>query len=289
MTTDKERDERRHNDRPCGDRRRSACGIDSDLHTHTGFSDDCGVSMDEMLQSAYGQGIKTLAVTDHYDPGYPDPEFPFTIDFEKYQQALLAAKEQYAGKMEIFTGLEVGIMEGQFKAANEIIDAFPYDLIIGSFHCLRDLDLYTYNYTDVDGPAMLEDFYTYMYDCLKVFDNYDIIGHFSILDRYIGKLYSYEPCEDVIHEILKLMVHKGKGIEINTSSFKYGTDAWLPRESILRRYRELGGELLTFGSDAHSPEHYRSHFDEAVELAKTLGYRYHCLFRQRKPEFLPLP
>ncbi len=59
--------------------------IDCDFHTHTGFSDDCDVSVEEMLKSAADQGIRTLAVTDHYDPGYPDPEFPFTIDFKKYQ------------------------------------------------------------------------------------------------------------------------------------------------------------------------------------------------------------
>lgn len=262
--------------------------ITCDMHTHTGFSDDCCVSMEEMLEGALESGIRTLAVTDHYDPGYPDPEFPFTISFDRYHQALLDATAQYAGRMEILTGLEVGIMEGQFGAADEIINGFPYDIIIGSFHCHRGDDLYTYDFTDVDGPAMLEDFYTYMHECLSVFDNYDVVGHFSILDRYIGKLYDYGPFEDVIDEILKIMVHKGKGIEINTSSFKYGTGTWLPRESILRRFRDLGGDILTFGSDAHSPQHYRFHFDEAAELARSLGYRYHCIFRQRKPDFLPL-
>ena len=261
---------------------------DCDFHTHTGFSDDCYVSVEDMLKGAADQGIKTLAVTDHYDPGYPDPEFPFTIDFKKYQETMMAAREKYRGIMDIKIGLEVGIMEGQFDAANSIIDAFPYDIILGSFHCLRDTDLYTFDFTGVDGPAMLEDFYTYMYDCLRKFDNYDVVGHFSILDRYIGELYDYAPFEDVIDEILRLLVSSGKGLEINTSSFKYGTGTWLPRESILRRYKELGGEILTFGSDAHSPEHYRFHFDDAVELARAIGFRYYCIFDQRKPEFLPL-
>jgi len=262
--------------------------IPCDMHTHTGFSDDCYVPMAEMLEGALKNGLSTLAITDHYDPGYPDPEFPFTIDFAQYQKALLDAKAQYADKMELLTGLEVGIMEGQFEAAHRVINDFPYDIIIGSFHCHRGADLYTYDFTDVDGPAMLEDFYTYMHECLTVFDNYDVVGHFSILDRYIGRLYDYSPFEDIIDEVLKLIIHKGKGIEINTSSFKYGTGTWLPRESILRRYRQLGGELLTFGSDAHAPEYYRFHFEEAAELAKNLGFKYYCIFRQRKPKFLTL-
>lgn len=259
-----------------------------DMHTHTGFSDDCRTPIEEALAAASKMGIKILAVTDHYDPGYPDPEFPFTIAFEQYQQALLSAKERYAGSMEILAGLEVGIMHGQFEAANEVIDAFPYDFILGSFHCHRGEDLFTFDFTDIDGPAMLEDFYTCMYECLREFDNYDVVGHFSIPDRYIGKLYDYAPFEDVIDEVLKLMIHNGKGIEINTSSFKYGIGTWLPRESILRRYRALGGEILTFGSDAHSPEYYRYRFDEAVEFAKSLGFRYYNVFHERKPEFLPL-
>ena len=75
--------------------------IDCDFHTHTGFSDDCDVSVEEMLKSAADQGIRTLAVTDHYDPGYPDPEFPFTIDFKKYQETMLKAREEYKGTMDI--------------------------------------------------------------------------------------------------------------------------------------------------------------------------------------------
>lgn len=270
------------------DKLNEICRLDCDFHTHTGFSDDCDIPPEKMLESAYAKGIKTLAVTDHYDPGYPDPEFPFTIDFEAYQKRLQKLKEEYQGRMEILTGLEVGIMDGQFEAANKIINAFPYDFIIGSFHCYRGKDLYTYDYSNIDGPAMLEDFYTWMYDCLKEFDNYDILGHFSILDRYIGKLYDYAPVEEIIDEILKLLIQRGKGIEINTSSFKYGTGTWLPRESILKRYRQLGGEILTFGSDAHDPQYYQYHFNDAVELAKSLGYRYYCKFRERKPEFIAL-
>lgn len=265
------------------------CVLDCDFHTHTAFSDDCYATTEDLLEGAFKKGIKTLAITDHYDPGYPDPEFPFIIDFDGYHKMLPEMQKKYAGKMEILAGLEVGIMHGLFEEAHKAIEAYPYDVIIGSFHCHRGADLYTYDFTDVDGPAMLEDFYTYMYECIREFDNFDIVGHFSILDRYIGKIYDYTPFEDVIDEVLKLIVNKGKGLEINTSSFKYGTGIWLPRESILKRYLELGGEILTFGSDAHDPKYYQYHFNDAVEFAKKMGFKYYCEFRQRKPEFIPLP
>lgn len=140
-------------------------------HTYR-VSDDCDMSVSDMLEGAVARGIKILAVTDHYDPGYPDPEFPFIIDFDNYHKAMLEAREKYSGTLDLRIGLETGIMEGQFDAANEAISAFPYDVIIGSFHCHRSSDLYRYDFTDTDGPAMLEDFYTYMYDCLKEFSNY---------------------------------------------------------------------------------------------------------------------
>lgn len=265
------------------------CVLDCDFHTHTAFSDDCYATTEDLLEGALAKGIKTLAITDHYDPGYPDPDFPFIIDFDGYHKMLPEMQKKYAGKMEILAGLEVGIMEGQFEEARKSVSVYPYDIIIGSFHCHRGADLYTYDFTDVDGPAMLEDFYTYMYECIREFDDFDIVGHFSILDRYIGKIYDYKPFEDVIDEVLKLVVNKGKGLEINTSSFKYGTGIWLPRESILERYHELGGEILTFGSDAHDPKYYQYHFNDAVEFAKQIGFKYYCKFRQRKAEFFPLP
>lgn len=262
---------------------------DCDFHTHTGFSDDCDVPMHEMIQGAIQQGIKTLAVTDHHDPGYPDPEFPFLLDFDTYLSTLTRAKNYYSDRIDIKIGMEVGILKGHFHEAEERISAFPFDVIIGSFHCMRHCDMYKFDFDHADCPALLKDFYEYMYECLCEFSNFDILGHLSILDRYIGRIYDYKPYEADIDEILKFIIKNGKGLEINTSSFRYGTDSWLPRESILKRYHELGGEILTFGSDAHSPEYYQYHFGDAVELAKSIGFKYYCKYTQRKPEFYTLP
>lgn len=272
------------------------CLIDCDFHTHTGFSDDCYVEFETMINGAIASGIKTLAITDHYDPGYPDPEFPFTLDFEDYHKTVDAAIEKYRGIIDIRKGMEIGIWGGMYndkltnlEEADRAVNAYHHDYIIGSFHCMRKDDLYRYDFSKADGPAELEDFYKFMYESLNKFDNFDVMGHFSIIDRYIDKIYDYAPVEDTIDEILKLLIAKGKGIEINTSSFKYGTGIWLPRESILSRYLELGGEILTFGSDAHEPKYYQYHFNDAVELAKSLGFKYYSTFKDRKPEFHKIP
>lgn len=267
----------------------SKCLIDCDFHTHTGFSDDCYVDFDTMLEGAVAAGIKTLAITDHHDPGYPDPEFPFQLDFENYHKTVDAAREKYAGILDIRKGIEMGIWADFLDESKHYVTSYDYDFVIGSFHCMRKDDLYRYDFASADGPAELEDFYRYVYECLTEFRDFDIMGHLSIIDRYIGKLYDYSPVEDTIDEILKLLIESGKGIEINTSSFKYGTGTWLPRESILRRYIQLGGEILTFGSDAHDPKYYQYHFDDAVNFAKSIGFKYYCTFKERKPEFHRLP
>lgn len=256
-----------------------------DYHTHTAFSDDCDVPMSKMIEEAILCGITELAVTDHYDPGYEDSEFPFILDFDAYHSALLDAGQKYADRITIVNGMEIGIMDSQLEECRRAVRTFPYDFIIGSFHCLRSEDLYRYDYSKVNGPELLEDFYTYVNKCLKEYKDYDIVGHLTIIDRYIGEIYDYRPYMDILEDTLKTVIDDGKGLEINTSSFKYGTGIWLPREEVLKLYHELGGEILTFGSDSHRPEYFRDHFNEARDLAKNLGFRYECTFRQRKPEF----
>ena len=256
-----------------------------DYHTHTAFSDDCDVPMEEMLLGAVKSGIKELAITDHYDPGYEDPEFPFTLDFEAYYKALWDAEKRYQDRLTIVKGMEIGIMDTQFDECRRAVHDFPYDIIIGSFHCLGKDDLYRYDFSQADGPSKLEEFYLYVNRCLKEYQDYDIAGHLTIIDRYIGEIYDYKPYMDILEDTLKVIIYNGKGLEINTSSFEYGTGIWLPRKEILKLYQELGGEILTFGSDSHDPSHFMDHFEEAKELAKSLGFKYQCTFRKRKPDF----
>lgn len=259
-----------------------------DYHTHTVFSDDCDVSIEEMIDGAVSRHLTEMAITDHYDPGYPDPDFPFELDFPAYFNTLMEMEQKYEGKINIVKGMEVGIMDTELDAAKNAVQKYPFDMIIGSFHCLGQTDLFTCDYANTDVPAMIEEFYTYVYRCLKEYKDYSIVGHLTIIDRYVDKIYDYKPYMDILDEILKMIIYDGKGIEINTSSFKYGMGIWLPREEVLSHYRRLGGEILTFGSDSHDPQHFGDHFKEAHALAEKLGFRYFTRFKGMKPEFVKL-
>ena len=122
--------------------------------------------------------------------------------------------------------------------------------------------------------------------------DFDVLGHIDYVIRY-GKekerAYSYHKYADVIDEILKTLIHNGKGLELNTAGWKYGLSFAHPHPDILKRYRELGGEILTVGSDGHKPEHIAYDFHRINDLLKECGFKYYTEFRQRKPYFCALP
>ena len=126
---------------------------------------------------------------------------------------------------------------------------------------------------------------------IHAFDGFDVYGHIDYVVRYgptKNANYSWTQYQDVIDEILKLLIENGKGIEINTGGFKYGLGHPNPTEGIIRRYRELGGEIITIGADAHAPQHIGYDFQKVPDILKEAGFEYFTVFKQRKPEFLKL-
>lgn len=262
-----------------------------DYHSHTFYSDDSRAPMKDMVEAACHAGLKELAITDHYDPDYPDQNFPFELDIPDYFAALEKIKKEYEKKIKIIRGIEIGIQHGSTlekcsKAAND----YDFDFVLGSFHCAHGFDLYQSEYFRLRTPKeAYVDFYTYMYDCLKVYKDYDVLSHFNIIDRYTKERPANDVYMDMVYEILKMIIADGKGIEFNTSSFRYGLgELTTPSAEILSLYRELGGEIITAGSDAHKPAHIADHLDLAYERIKNAGFRYITTFERRKPSFIPL-
>ena len=170
--------------------------------------------------------------------------------------------------------------------------AWPFDFIIGSTHVCSGKDPY---YPDFyEGRTESEAYRAYFEDELKnvqMYDCFDSAGHLDYVVRYgpsRNRDYSYHAYADILDEILKTLISKEKAIECNTAGFKAGLGHPHPTEDVLRRYRELGGELLTLGSDAHQTEHLGYEFRKTGELLKSLGFRYYTIYRNRRPEFLPL-
>ena len=246
--------------------------------------------MKEMIEAACKMGIREMAVTDHYED-YSDQEFPFELDFSNYHKALTDMKESYKNRIKVLKGIEIGIQHGKVLEKCKVhAKEFDYDFIIGSFHFAEGYELYRNGFFE---NRSAEDsyvaFYTYMRDCLLNYKEYDVLGHFNIIDRYTDRIPSDTVYMDMVEEILKIIITDGKGIEINTSSFRYGMrDRTTPPLEVLQLFKDLGGEIITIGSDAHRAKDIGYRLDFAVEMIKSVGLKYLATYDQRKLNFVKL-
>ena len=258
-----------------------------DMHNHTLYSDDSNATMKSIIDAGVQQGLKGIAITDHYDPDYPTPEFQFTPDFPAYQNEMEELKEAYRNKIEVILGIEIGIQHGKtLDKCRSAAREYPYDFILGSFHCAHGKDLYVDYFNGWSIEEAYHGFYQYMIDCLENYHDFDVLGHINIVDRYTSRIPTYGPYMEEIEAILRLLVDRGKGLEINTSSFRYNLgDVTTPTQEILALYKEVGGEIITLGSDAHSPRHVGYKLDWAEDFAKSHGFRYYAHYKNRLPIF----
>ncbi len=256
-----------------------------DYHTHTSFSDDSSARIEDMIDSAYYLGYSEIAITDHYDPMYPNRDLPFDLDFNAYHNKLNEMRKKYETRIKVVKGIEIGLQKKALSLCRNAALAFDYDFILASFHCAENKELYGGDF--FKGRTLDQSyiaFYTYMHDCLIAYKDYSVIGHFNILDRYSSGIPRENVYFDIIESILKLIIADGKGIEINTSSFRYGMgDRMTPALSIIRLYKSLGGEIITIGSDAHYPEDVGYKLDFLPEFLKSQGFKYITTFDNQLP------
>lgn len=256
-----------------------------DYHIHSSFSDDSKAPMIDMIEAAYAIGLSEVAITDHYDPEYANQTTPFTLDFEAYHAALNQYSEDYKGKLKVIKGIELGLQKKVLKLCSSTVDSFDYDFILGSFHCAENKELYGGDFFKHRTVAQAyRDFYTYVFECLSVYKDYSVLGHFNILDRYTSIIPDDSVYMDIVEAIFKMIISDGKGIEINTSSFRYGMGKRMtPSLEILRYYKSLGGSIITIGSDAHFPKDVGYKLDFMPEFLKSEGFDYITTFDKLKP------
>jgi len=266
--------------------------ITADFHLHSGHSGDSDAPMEAMIQSAISKGLTHMCFTEHMDLNFPvTPETPagiFEVNTDSYLYDLLKYKEKYASQISISFGIELGL---QASIAREIAiysKSYDFDFIIGSSHIVNGKDpYYPAYYEGRSEEEAYREYFKSIIDNIKKISNYDVYGHLDYVVRYgpnKDKYYSYEKYKDLFDEILTLLLEKEKGIEINTSSIKKGMNP-NPCMEVIKRYRELGGEIITVGSDAHTPEHIASDFNHAAEILTECGFKYYTIFQNRMPEF----
>lgn len=261
----------------------------SDFHTHTRFSGDSEADLDSVIQTAISLHMKELCITDHQDFDYIEDGIRFEIEPSIYYQTLLQYQKKYQDKITLRIGVETGLGKEFADRLHTFVSTTPFDFIIGSSHLVNGIDPYYPMYWENISPQKaIENYFLSILENLSVCHDFDVYGHIDYVVRYCpSKDYSYSPFDyaDLIDLILKKIISMNKGIELNTGGMYKGSIHPNPHPMILKRYHELGGEIITVGADAHSPEYLGYRFDYASGLLKESGFRYYCTFQNRKSEF----
>lgn len=267
--------------------------ITADFHLHSSFSGDSDTPMEEMILQGISQGLTVMCFTEHNDFDYPDsPEGPgskFLLNTDAYLYDLLKYREKYAEKIKILFGAELGLQPQLMRKDAIFAKSYDFDFIIGSSHLCNGKDPYYPDFYEgrSEEEAWME-YFSSILENIKKHSNFDVYGHLDYVVRYgptRDTRYCCEQYQDIFDSILKLLIEKGKGIEINTGGLRSGLKDLHPCLGILRRYKELGGEIVTVGSDAHKAAHIAADFHRAEEALLECGFRYYTIFEKRIPEF----
>jgi len=255
-----------------------------DYHIHSCFSCDSESDVADICIAAMGAGFKEIGISDHVDFGPDDP-----ADYFKpaaYLEEIKMWRHMYSW-IKVRLGLEIGEPHLFPERAQAILSQLPVDFVIGSAHYNIHMEA-AWKEAYFETHPLRETCETYFQQvaALAAEGDFDILGHLDLIKRDARKFgLSYdgpEPYADLIRQALRSVIDRGKAIEINTSPLRRRQPEPCPSVEILRWYREMGGEYITLGSDAHTPEAIGAHFDEALELARSVGFEYLARFRDRK-------
>ncbi|MBQ8378798.1 MAG: histidinol-phosphatase HisJ family protein [Oscillospiraceae bacterium] len=277
-----------------------------DCHTHTQFSVDSEADINQMIEKAISLRLSAYAVTDHcecnrwYSEDHYIGEdtyryFDFGKDFENSVSAVCELKEKYSDRINLICGVEMGQALQDVEIAERIVSDKRLDFVIASMHQLPKTEDFAFldytKFTQSEIKNLLERYFTEIHK-MCLWGKFDILGHLTYVLRYIEGAYGVKvdmtPYDDIIEEIFKAVVSKGNGIEINTSGLRQKYGDTFPTYKYVKRYKELGGEILSLGSDTHFVEDVGKGIFEGSQIAKKAGFDYIAYYKNRKPEFIKI-
>lgn len=280
-----------------------------DYHLHSEFSDDSFELMEKQIERGIALGLNEMCFTDHVDYGIKkdweegdivwrtyenEPPMPLAnVDYPRYFEKLQKMKEIYGNKITIKNGLEFGIQSITIAPFEKLFARYQdqLDFILLSMHQVTDLEFWTQDFQRGKSQKEYnEEYYREIFKVQQVFKNYSVLAHLDLLVRYdLSGPYPFELVEEMIAEILKLAIKDNKGIELNTSSWHYRLRDTQPSRQILKLYKDLGGKIITVGSDAHTASYLADHIRDAYKILKEeIGFEEICTFDHRKPVFHPI-
>jgi len=257
----------------------------ADYHTHTSFSDDSKQDMEESILEAIRLGIDELCFTEHHDYLVEKPSH--LTDLPRYHQTLSQFKEKYKHQIRLKFGAEFGMQRHTINDYRADIACYPFDFILLSSHQIDDLEFWINEYQE--GKTQYEynhGYYQAILDVITEYKDYSVLGHLDVIKRYDRQgILDDKELEEIIKKVLRQVIEDDKGIEVNTSSYRYNLPDLTPSRQILTWYRELGGKILTLGSDSHKKDDLAEHFDKVTEILLDLGFESFCTYDKMIPTF----
>jgi histidinol-phosphatase (PHP family) len=248
--------------------------------------------MAAVCEAAIARGLHEIGITDHVDYGPDDP--PDYFRPVEYLAEIAQCRTRYGDRLTIRAGLEIGEPHIFVEETQAVLAAGEFDYVIGSAHYADGMQCeWKADFFEQPLHQAYEAYFRQV-DKLAAEGDFDILGHIDLVKRdaaKFGKPYDGpEPYADIIRSALRSIIERGKGIEINTSPLYKGKGMAepCPTMDILHWYREMGGEILTLGSDAHSPDKLGAHFDMALEMTRAAGFTRLARFERRQVSWLEI-
>ena len=275
-----------------------------DCHTHTQFSVDSEADINACIARAAQLGLAAFAITDHCECNrwYPEdhypgetvyPYFDFGTDFENSLSAVTELKEQWNGRLNLICGVEMGQATHDFRIAERIVSDKRLDFVLGSMHQLPKTEDFCFidysQFTEAEIYDLCQRYFQEIYKLCK-WGKFDVLAHLTYFLRYIkggyGISVDISRFDEIIAESFRELIAKGKGIEINTSGLRQGFGDTFPDLKYVKLFRELGGEILSIGSDSHTVNDIAANVSDGAEIARAAGFTRLAYFRERRPCFI---
>lgn len=257
-----------------------------DLHTHTCHSFDSEADPCALCDAAVTAGLSALAITDHVDmPACKEADTAASVADARALQAA------YDGRLLVLAGVELGEPLHDPAQTARLLDTYAFDVVLASLHNVQDqLDFYDIAPADPALPALLDRYFDELL-AMVAWGRFDVLAHLTYPWRYLAPE-AREPALrarwERVDAVLRALAHSGKALEINTSGYRQGLGEPLPGLEVARRFREVGGDCVTLGSDAHTPAVVGDAVDRGIDVARAAGFAYVTVYREHKPSWIKL-
>lgn len=258
-----------------------------DNHSHSEFSPDGRMTMEQSIVKAAETGLAGIAITDHYDMDIPGGSKAFSFDPEEHHRKVDELTGKYGLPIKVLKGIELGLQPHCLDKIRDFASGYRFDTVIASLHFIDGLDpYYGEYYQGLERKQAYGKYFEDMYFCIRNFEDFDILGHFDYIARYAPyseQSIMYRDFPDLFDEIFKYLVYNDKALEINSNTYRIRNGRTPQLDiNILKRYRELGGDSISLGSDAHETVRIGENLEKYAALALSAGIKYTCHFDRRR-------